>query len=154
MKKVLVAVDDTKASLQTIEFMGRLFPCVRPETVLLLYVEKMEGRSLMDEVLLSESEIETLKESLKGTEYQEMLDKKAAKIIDHFRNALEKQGITEIRTIIKEGHPAEEILKTAQDEGAEMIIVGSRGRRLHNLFMGSVSREVANRADVPVLIAK
>ncbi len=154
MKKILVAVDDTKSSLRSVEFMAKLFPYTRPETVLLLYVEKIMGRSLMDDVLMSDSEIEALKDSLKGTEYQEMLDRKAKKIIDYFKKALEKQGVTGVKPIIKEGHPAEEILKTAQDEGAEMIVIGSRGKRLHNLFMGSVSREVANRADVFVLIAR
>jgi nucleotide-binding universal stress UspA family protein len=154
MNKILVAVDDTKASQQTIDFTGKLFPCVRPEKVLLLYVQKMEGRSLMDEVLQSDSEIETLKESLAGTEYQDMLDKTAKKVIDHFKKALEERGITGVQPVIREGHPAEEILKTAQEEGAEMIIIGSRGKRLHNFFMGSVSREVANRATVPVLIAR
>jgi nucleotide-binding universal stress UspA family protein len=154
METILVAVDDTKSSLRTVEFMAKLFPYTRPETVLLLYVEKIMGRSLMDDVLMSDSEIETLKESLSGTEYQEMLDRTAKKIIDYFKKALEKQGVTGVKPIIKEGHPAEEILKTAQDEGAEMIVIGSRGKRLHNLFMGSVSREVTNRADVSVLIAR
>ena len=154
MKKVLVAVDDSKASIQTIEFMGKLFPCFQPETVILLHVQKIEGRSLMDDMLLSDSEIETLKESLKGTEYQERLDKRARKVTEHFKKVLGQKGITGIRPVIKQGHPAEEILKTSRDEGVEMIIIGSRGRRLHNLFMGSVSREVANRAHVPVLIAR
>jgi nucleotide-binding universal stress UspA family protein len=35
-----------------------------------------------------------------------------------------------------------------------MIIMGSRGKRLHNLWMGSISREVANNAEMAVLIAK
>lgn len=154
METILVAVDDTKSSRRTVEFMAELFTCTRPETVLLLYVEKIMGRSLMDDVLMSDSEIETLKESLSGTEYQEMLDRKAKKILDYFKKTLEEQGVTGVKPVIKEGHPAEEILKVAQEEGAEMIVIGSRGKRLRNLFMGSVSREVANRADVSVLIAR
>jgi nucleotide-binding universal stress UspA family protein len=154
METILVAVDDTKSSRRTVEFMAKLFPCTRPETVLLLYVEKMMGGSLMDDMLMSDSEIETLKESLKGTEHQEKLDRKANKILDYFKKALEEQGVTGVKPVIKEGHPAEEILKIAQEECAEMIVLGSRGKRLHNLFMGSVSREVANRADVSVLITR
>jgi nucleotide-binding universal stress UspA family protein len=55
---------------------------------------------------------------------------------------------------VKEGHPSDEILETAKEEGVEMIIVGSRGRRQHSLMMGSVSREVANQAGIAVLIAR
>jgi len=91
---------------------------------------------------------------LKGTEHQEKLDRKAKKVLDYFKKALEEKGVTGVKPVIKEGHPAEEILKIAQEECAEMIVLGSRGKRLHNLFMGSVSREVANRADVSVLITR
>ncbi|GBD98350.1 stress response protein NhaX [bacterium BMS3Abin07] len=154
MKKVLLAVDDTKGSLKAAESMVQLFPCIKPETVVLLFVKKPEGLSLMDDALMSVGEMETLKESLENTEYQEQLDRKAQKIIDYFRNYLEENGITGIRPVVKQGHPADEILATASEEEVDIIIIGSRGKRLHNLFMGSVSREVSNRAEVPVLIAK
>jgi len=154
MKKILVAVDDTKGSLQVIETTAKLFPCVKPDTVVLLYVQKMEGKSVMDEMLLSDSEIQTLRESLQGTEYQEILDLKAGRIIDYYSKELRNRGITGIKTLTREEHPAEEILKAAEEEGVNLIIIGSRGKRLHNIFMGSVSREVANNAPVSVLIVK
>ena len=154
MKNILVAVDETKGSLPVIDTMISLFPCVKPETVILLHVQKMEGHSLMDDMLLSESEVETLKESLKDTEYQEALDSKALKVVDYFKARLEEAGITGIKPVVREGHPAEEILRTAKEEEVNMIMVGTRGRRLHNLLMGSVSREVANNAEVPVLVAR
>ncbi|NOY63804.1 MAG: universal stress protein [Nitrospirae bacterium] len=154
MKKILVCVDDTKGSLLIVDTMARLFPCMKPDAVILLYVIKLEGPSLMDDVLLSDSEINELREALKGTEYKELLDRKAQKIIDYFQKALEEKGITGIRPVIKEGHPVEEILKIAEEEGVNMIVVGSRGKRMHNLLMGSVSREIANRAQVPVLLVK
>jgi nucleotide-binding universal stress UspA family protein len=153
MKKVLLSVEDSKGSLNVINTFSELFSLNHPETVVLLYVEKIEGRSLMDE-MLGNAEMSTLKEQLKGTEYQKMLDRKAEKILAFFKKILEEKGITGIKTVVKEGHPAEEILETAKEESANMIIVGSRAKKLHTLFMGSVSREVANRAEIPVLIAK
>lgn len=35
-----------------------------------------------------------------------------------------------------------------------MIVMGSRGQRMHTLMPGSVSREVVNRPNVTVLIAR
>ncbi len=154
MKKILVAVDDTKGSIPAVDTTVKLFPCVRPEAIVLLYVQKIEGRSLMDDVLLSRSEVETLKESLEGTEHQDKLDRRAESVIAYFKKRLEDSGIQGVQPTIRAGHPAEEILKVARQEGVDMIVLGCRGRRLHNIFMGSVSREVANGADVPVLIAK
>ncbi len=153
MKKVLIAVDDSKGSQATVGTFIGLFSCIRPEKVVLLYVEKIEGRSLMDE-MLGPAEMATLKESVQGTDHQELLDRKAAAILGHYRTLLEKQGVSGITTAVKEGHPAEEILNTARQEGAEMIIIGSRGRRAHGLLMGSISREVANSAEMSVLIAR
>lgn len=154
MKKVLLAVDYTKGSLKLIDVIAGLFPCIRPETVVLLYVEKLEGISLMDELLLSESEVRSLRDALKGTGYQDMLDKMADKVISYYKKSLEGKGISGIKPIVKQGHPADEILSTAKEEGVDMIIVGSRGKRLHNLLLGSVSREVVIRSDIPVLVVK
>jgi nucleotide-binding universal stress UspA family protein len=153
MKKVLIAVDDTKGSTSAIQSCANACRCIGPETVLLLYVEKFEGRSLMDE-MLGEAEMSTLKNVLEGSEYKERLDAKANAVIDFHRKKLEDNGVKGIRPIIKSGHPAEEILKAAKEEGADMIIVGSRGKRTSHLFMGSVSREVSDSADVPVLIVR
>ena len=153
MKKILIAVDDTKGSKLTIPAFSKLFPCVRPETVILLFVQPYEGRSLMTE-MLGEAELSTLKEVLEGTEYKEATDRRAQTIIDFYRKALEENGVADIRTVAKVGHPAEEILNTAKEEGVEMIIIGSRGKRTTHRFMGSVSREVANRAEIPVLLVK
>ena len=153
MKTVLLAVDDSKGSQATVDTFLKLFRCVRPETVALLYVEKIEGRSLMDE-MLGMAELSTLKEELKGTAFQEALDKRAQAVLGHYQQQLVQQGVTGARSLVKQGHPSDEILAAAKEVGAELIIIGSRGRRMHTLLMGSVSREIANRSEVPVLIAR
>jgi nucleotide-binding universal stress UspA family protein len=67
---------------------------------------------------------------------------------------LQKKGFSGVVPLVRQGHPAEEILKAAQENAVEMIVLGSRGKRLHNLWMGSISREVANNAPMAVLIAR
>ncbi|UCG78026.1 MAG: universal stress protein [Nitrospirota bacterium] len=153
MKKVLLAIDNTQGSLKAAETLVRLFPCVKPETVIVLYVEKLEGFSLMDDALLSVSEMNELKESLKGTDYQSKLDEKAKKVTDHFVGFLKENGISGVQPVVKQGHPADEILETASD-GVELIVLGARDSSRHGLLMGSISREVVNRSEIPVLIAK
>jgi len=153
MKNVLIAVDDSKASKRTTQAFLDLYSCSRPEKVVLLFVEKIEGRSLMDE-MLGDAELSTLKEALKGTEYQEKLDKRAQAVLSFYGSILADNGIEGVKKILKEGHPADEILSAAKEEGSDLIILGSRGSRVQSFMMGSVSREVANRAEIPVLIAK
>lgn len=57
----------------------------------------------------------------------------------------------ERRTAI--GHPAERLAELADEENAELIVVGSRGRgALKSAFLGSVSYSLVGIARCPVLI--
>ncbi|HEB75965.1 MAG TPA: universal stress protein [Nitrospirae bacterium] len=151
--KILVAVNETKGSKNAVTRFVEMFSSCRPESVLLLYVEKFDASWLMDE-MLGESELKALKEAVQGTEYKEMLDKKAEKILSYYSKFLEDNGMSGVRTMTKMGHPAEEILSTVEEEGIDMIVIGSRGKRFDPLLMGSVSREVLEKADIPVLVIK
>lgn len=53
------------------------------------------------------------------------------------------------------GEPAAEIVRVANEEKHDLIIVGSRGlNKLKQVLMGSVSHEVLQEAKCPVLIVK
>jgi nucleotide-binding universal stress UspA family protein len=57
----------------------------------------------------------------------------------------------ELRTMV--GIPAERLAELADDEGAELIIVGSRGRgAFRSAFLGSVSNSLIGIARCPVLV--
>jgi nucleotide-binding universal stress UspA family protein len=56
------------------------------------------------------------------------------------------------KTVVEVGYPAEEILKAADEEGCDLIVLGSHGKGfLQHAFLGSVSRSVLERARKPVL---
>jgi nucleotide-binding universal stress UspA family protein len=152
MKKVLIAVDDTKASKAVLTTFSNAVR--QPEEIILLHVERLEGRSLMID-MLGETEIAALKGAVDGTEHKETLDKKAEKILDYYSNELKDCGRLSVKTVIREGIPAEEILKVADAERVELIILGYSGRKgLSRIIAGSVSRDVRKNARVPVLVAK
>jgi nucleotide-binding universal stress UspA family protein len=153
MNKILIAVDDTKSSKEIFSKCTQICKCMAPDLIILLYVEKFAGRSLMDS-MFGDAELSTLKEVMEGTEFKEAMDQKAEKILGFYKSALEERSpVPNVQTMVKSGIPAEEIVQTAKDEDVSMILIGSRGNR-SRLFMGSVSREVANTADRPVLIVK
>ncbi|WP_455198576.1 universal stress protein [Kaarinaea lacus] len=153
MKKVVLAVDNCKGSEIAANTLIDLLSAGKP-SVTLVHVQKILGQSIVGEGLTSGPELEMLKESIEGTEYNEALNAQAEKIVSHYKEKLEKAGITDVNSVIKKGHPAEEILDCAQEENAELIVLGSRGRRTHDYLIGSVSREVANGSTVPVLLTK
>jgi nucleotide-binding universal stress UspA family protein len=51
------------------------------------------------------------------------------------------------------GHPSEAILNVAEAEHCDLIVVGSHGKGfLQRCYLGSVSKEIAERSSIPVLI--
>ncbi len=152
MRKVLIAVDDTKASKAVLTTFHNSVQ--HSEVVILMHVERLQGRSLMID-MLGEAEIATLRDSLNGTEHKELLDKKAEAILDYYAKELKSNGSFHVKTVIRDGIPAEEILKVANEERVELIILGYSGRKgLSRLIAGSVAKDVAKNATMPVLVAK
>ncbi len=57
------------------------------------------------------------------------------------------------RIIIRLGHPVEEILKAVDEEGCDVIVLGTHGRGfLEQTFLGSVSNSVLLRTRKPVFV--
>ena len=59
---------------------------------------------------------------------------------------------TRVHTAV--GDPAEVIVRYADQVGADLIVVGSRGMRGTRRILGSVPNSVAHKAGCHVLIAK
>lgn len=151
MKKVLIAVDDTRSSRAVISTFHNVVS--RPEEIVLVHVERIEGRSMMID-MLGEAEISTLKDMLRESEHKSELDRRAEKILDYYREQLDSPGIT-IKTVVRAGRPAEEILKVAREEGADLILLGYTKRGgIGRLITGSVAKDVKRTAEIPVLSAQ
>ncbi len=73
--------------------------------------------------------------------------------LDKCKKSLEEAKVkTEIK--IREGDPANQILKESEEGEYEMLIVGSRGVGLTPLLYGSVSNKVLKHSSIPVLLVK
>ena len=70
------------------------------------------------------------------------------------RNKLDAAGIKYVFHI-GVGDAAETIIRYAQDQGCDQIVMGTRGLgAVSNLMLGSVATKVLHLADVPVLLVK
>jgi len=57
------------------------------------------------------------------------------------------------KIVVSFGHPVDEILKTADEEGCDMIVLGNHGKGfLSHTFLGSVSSGVLHRTRKPVFM--
>ncbi|MFO7953120.1 MAG: universal stress protein [Bacillota bacterium] len=82
--------------------------------------------------------------------FRELLEKnknEGNKILQEAQQVFKEKNI-QARTILKEGHPVDTIVKTSCDEGFDIIVIGSRGRSgLQKMFLGSVSSAVVQEAE-------
>jgi len=63
--------------------------------------------------------------------------------------------LSEERIIISVGNPANEIVKTAQDQNFDLIIMGTHGHgKFEELMVGSTASGVILKSKVPVLVAR
>ncbi len=54
-----------------------------------------------------------------------------------------------------EGEPAPEILRAAEENAADLIVIGTHGRRgVERMLLGSVAEQVLRKASCPVLTVK
>jgi len=63
---------------------------------------------------------------------------------------LEAAGVT-VRTAIRKGNPADEVLDYVDEVGIDLVVMGTHGADYERNMLGSVSQKVVTMSDVPVL---
>ena len=137
-RKLLVATDLSEESLAAVATAGRL------------------ARSFDAEVTLVYSLEDRLPPALLGDEkfYRRVREEHT----DQARAALTDAAATYLHevtyhTAIREGRPHREILALAREEGADLIVLASRGHGLlGSALLGSTAERVLHKASCPVLV--
>jgi nucleotide-binding universal stress UspA family protein len=81
--------------------------------------------------------------------------RQAQEVLDQQVKRIEESGGAGNERHLREGRAAEEIVELAEELGAGMIVMGSRGHsRLRRALMGSVSDAVVRHAHCPVAIVR
>ena len=116
-----------------------------------LFLAKVSGAEI---IALSVSE----NHFINGISINEEIEQINQILTDRCKNDLKEfedmneDGI-KISSVIKEGSPAKIILEVAEEEGADLIVIGSSGKSGFDRFiLGSVSDKVVNAAKCPVLV--
>ena len=176
MKKMLVAVDWSEHSERAVELASDLASKYGAELIAVHVIS--------DEALPSEerhlAEIELADEikkypgsglkanSLGGTslEMKEVFTEHRVRdrtlrsilgemLLKRAKRAAQGKGVKTIETALAEGNVAENILRAAKENKADMIVLGSRGMgTLGEMLLGSVSHKVNQLSDISVVTVK
>ncbi|MGD2065489.1 MAG: universal stress protein [Dehalococcoidia bacterium] len=146
--KILLAVDGSRYSEVAIGLVKALRIGKKAEVTVLTVVPErifLGGHSLVD--LLGRST--TLK-----TQVQKSEDERASELLADLSKRIATRSL-KVETIIRRGSPADEIVKTCQNIGADLVLVGLKGASDSPEFLlGSVANKVIKYAPCSVLVAK
>jgi len=83
-----------------------------------------------------------------------VLSQYAKEVVEHAKKLAAERGGKGVRGFVKAGKPSRVIVEFAEDKGADLIVIGSRGTHSDKdgTFLGSVSHRVASNAKCPVLV--
>lgn len=88
-------------------------------------------------------------------EFETASSQTANRILEAGASLVEGYGVTVETVHVMESHPAEGIIQSATDNGCDLIVMASHGRRgLGRLFLGSQAAEVLSHSKIPVLIIR
>ncbi|WMJ78890.1 MULTISPECIES: universal stress protein [unclassified Sedimentibacter] len=156
MKKILVPVDGSNASISAVKKAIELGRQYNSEIKLLSVVKASEHRgtaknenlwSAVDgSAIVNSAELEDKLES-KYIENSETLLKQIVTKLD-FRG-------TKVETEVLTGDPFEKIIETAQKGYYDLIVMGNRGfSKIKRFFVGSVTQKVISESPCPVLVIR
>ncbi|MFP3909965.1 MAG: universal stress protein [Archaeoglobaceae archaeon] len=139
--KVLYPTDFSKASIKALKYVRRMKDCGVKEVVLLHVID-------FEDLLGDVEDIESGKVDI---DMQKHFQEAESKLEDMKK---EIDGI-EIKTMVKVGKPHVNIVETAEEEKASVIVLGSHGRNpARVMLLGSCSENVLKLSKKPVLVVK
>ncbi len=135
ISSILVLTDFSKGALNAIKFAEELALSTDAE-LHLFYCD--------NEVLLNHQ----LTAAKFRDEYEADMAKKLSDLVDE-----EKTEGMKIDYVIKSGDVAEEVVKYADENGADLIVMGRTGRSaLSEMILGSITQQVIHKAHCPVTV--
>jgi nucleotide-binding universal stress UspA family protein len=149
MKKVLIALDYDRSSQKVAEIGYALAQSMQAEVILMhvvadsTYYASLEYSPLTGYLGFSNTEVTNLFQN-------DGLKKATQHFLDKTKHHL---GDEKIQTLVKEGVLSDSIIKTAKEEHAVVIVMGSHSRKwLENIVMGSVTETVLRHSAIPLFI--
>ncbi|GAB1434852.1 universal stress protein [Sphaerotilus sulfidivorans] len=142
-KRILVPTDGSEITAKAVETavtMARAFGA----TLLTLAVKEPFPYSAITEM-----------QPIPPQEFFDAQERIAVKHLDQVKAACAAAGVECLAAAVEAAHPWESIIDFGKDQGADLIVMASHGRRgVAALLLGSETQKVLTHSTVPVLVVR
>ena len=142
-KRILVPTDGSEITAKAVETavtMARAFGA----TLLTLAVKEPFPYSALTEM-----------QPIPPQEFFDAQERIAVKHLDQVKAACAAAGVECLAAAVEAAHPWESIIDFGKDQGADLIVMASHGRRgVAALLLGSETQKVLTHSTVPVLVVR
>ncbi len=145
-KKILIPVDGSEPSFKAADIGGDLADKYGADCNVLIVTQTAR----VPEELQRFADVEHI-----GGTAQQVFQKIAENIMTSVRALLEKKGLSSVQFDVRDGDPARKILEHIGANDIDLVVMGTVGHSsLEELFVGSVSHDVARAATCTSIIVK
>lgn len=144
IKKILWASDGSTDSLDALSYVEDIANRCKAETVGLYVIPDYFEVDMKDQ--FPEQEYDLIAKWIKETE------SKASDRLNDIAREFESKGFS-FKTRISQGVPHLQIIKIAEEENSDLIILG-KGRAQEKLLLGATALKVIRRSPIPVMVAR
>lgn len=139
IKTILVGIDFSSYSDRALDYA-------------LDFAEKFDAEILLVHVI--ESFNYSVTDSMTVVGHEKALSVTAAALLENQLKGLKDQHVS-IRSYLTNGTPYREIINKAEEEGVDLIVLGTHGRSgMEHLLLGNVAERVVRTATCPVLTVR
>ena len=140
MQRIVVATDDSPGGNRAVDAAAKLARLTGGQLLILTVGGSISGAELRQ---LASTEGDLSK----------TLEEAATQILSRAAERSQRKGVTPFKLLTGWGDPAQTIIDTVQQEKADLLVVGRRGRGpLSGLLLGSVSQKLASLAPCEVIV--
>jgi nucleotide-binding universal stress UspA family protein len=146
ISKILVAMDGSETSLRAYEYASFLAKQCNAALLIVNIFDAFERIS--SKIKQDLGEVAKQIEAEGGTAI-------TLQMLDDYKSQAKDSGIKDVKTLIRQGNAAAEILHIADEEKADTIVIGSTGiNTLKEFLLGGVSHKLIHHAKCPVTLVR